>query len=412
MNLEETKHNSWNKTSARILYLSHDGLMEPLSQSQVWQYLRYLAKGHEITLVTYEKKKDWLDLPRRNSLIEEVRKAGVRWIPLRYHKNPAVFGAVLDLIFCLAVSIYLTLRYRINIAHARNAPFTLIAVFLKIIFGTRFIFDMRGFWADERVDGGLWKKNSLLYRFNKWLEKHYFLQADTVVVLTYAAVNEISKFGYLKNRDIDIEVIRTCTNLDLFYRKNLKKPRRDNGFILGYLGNAGTWYLLDPALAFFNILRESRPEAKMLFINDGQHEYIRSRLEAFDIPDSCVEFKKLLFNESADAISLIDAAVFFIKPVFSKKSSMPTKLGELFACGIPCLTNNGIGDIDQILEKEGVGILLPEFSQGQMRQAAKKLLELTEDPQVSERCVQAAKNYFSLKDGVRAYDKIYKRLAK
>ena len=41
---------------ARVLYLSHDGLMEPLSQSQVWQYLGKLARNHEVTLVTFEKK--------------------------------------------------------------------------------------------------------------------------------------------------------------------------------------------------------------------------------------------------------------------------------------------------------------------------------------------------------------------
>ena len=98
---------------ARVLYLSHDGLMEPLSQSQVWQYLRNLAKAHEITLVTYEKKKDWLDLSRRNALIDEVNKAGVRWVPLRYHKHPKIQATVFDLIACLLVSIYLTLRYRI-----------------------------------------------------------------------------------------------------------------------------------------------------------------------------------------------------------------------------------------------------------------------------------------------------------
>jgi len=396
--------------SARVLYLSHDGLMEPLSQSQVWQYLRNLAKAHEITLVTYEKKKDWLDLSRRNALIDEISKAGVHWFPLKYHKNPKILAVVFDLIVCLLVSIYLTLRYRIKIIHARNAPFTLIAMLLKIIFGTRFIFDMRGFWADERVDGGLWKKDGLLYRINKWLEKHYFLKADTVVVLTHAAVNEISKFDYLKNQDIHIEIIPTCTNLELFRRKNLKVSRKDNGFTLGYLGNVGTWYLFDPVLAFFNIFREFRPEAKMLFINDGQHEYIHSRLEAFNILDSCVELKTVPFNNSPDEICQMDAAVFFIKPVFSKKSSMPTKLGELFGCGVPCLTNSGIGDIDQILEKEGVGVLLRDFSQGEMKEAVKKLLKLTKDPEVSNRCVKVAEKYFSLERGVEAYDKIYKRL--
>lgn len=410
MNLREIKYSCLKKIPARVLYLSHDGLMEPISQSQVWQYLRNLAKVHEIILVTYEKKKDWLDLARRNALIDEVSKAGVRWVPLRYHQYPKTYASVFDLISCLLVSIYLTLRYRIKIIHARNAPFTLIAMLLKMIFGTRFIFDMRGFWADERVDGGLWKKDGLLYKVNKWLEKHYFLKADTVVVLTDAAVKEINKFDYLKNRNVHIEVIPTCTNLELFHRKSPKVSHNDGGFTLGYLGNVGTWYLFDPALAFFNVLREFRPKAKMLFINDGQREYIHSRLKAFNISDSCIEFKTIPFHNSPDEICRMDAAVFFIKPVFSKKSSMPTKLGELLGCGVPCITNSGIGDIDQMLEKERVGVLLREFNQAEMKKAVKKLLDLIKDPEVSNRCVKTAKKYFSLEDGVRAYDKIYRHL--
>lgn len=396
---------------ARILYLSHDGLMEPLSQSQVWQYLRNLAKAHEITLVTFEKNKDWSDLWRRNSLVEEVKKAGVRWVALKYRKSPKIVAAGFDLAACLLVSIYLTLRYRIEIVHVRNAPFALMGLLLKIIFGTRFIFDMRGFWADERVDGGLWKKDGLLYKINKWLEKYYFLKADTVVVLTQAAVDEIRKLDYLKNRDIDIEIIRTCTNLELFYPKRSKVPLEGGGFTLGYLGNVGTWYLFDPALVFFNTLREFRPQAKLLFINDGQHEYIRLRLKAFNIPDSCVELKTIPFSKSCDEICRMDAVVFFIKPVFSKKSSMPTKLGELFGCGVPCVTNSGIGDVDQILKEEQAGVLLYRFNQEDMRAAAKQLLELTKDPQISSRCVKTARKYFSLEDGVKTYDKIYKRLS-
>lgn len=394
---------------ARVLYLSHDGLMEPLGQSQVWQYLCMLSKNHQITLVTFEKENDWRELSKRKAMIAEAKETQIRWLPLKYHKNPKILGPVFDIIVCFLVSTYLTLRYRIKIIHARNAPFTLIAMVLKI-FGTHFIFDMRGFWADERVDGGLWKKNGMLHRINKWLEKHYFLKSDAVVVLTKAAVNEISKFDYLKRKTLQIEIIPTCTNLELFQPKKLKSAD-ENSFTLGYLGNAGTWYLFEPVLDFFNILREFKPEAKMLFINNGQHEYIRSRLEAFKIPESCFKLETAVFNRSAEAISRMDAVVFFIKPVFSKKSSMPTKLGELFACGVPCLTNKGIGDIDEILDKEQTGVLISEFTRKEMKEAARKLLELTKDPGLSSRCVKAAEKYFSLDRGVQTYDRIYRRLA-
>ena len=43
----------------KILYLSYDGLLESLGYSQVFQYLRELAKAHQICLITFEKSEEW-----------------------------------------------------------------------------------------------------------------------------------------------------------------------------------------------------------------------------------------------------------------------------------------------------------------------------------------------------------------
>jgi len=37
------------------LYLTRNGLLEPLGQSQVIAYLRGLSQNYKITLITYEK---------------------------------------------------------------------------------------------------------------------------------------------------------------------------------------------------------------------------------------------------------------------------------------------------------------------------------------------------------------------
>src|SRR3989344_5836191 len=156
---------------ARILYISYDGLMEPLGQSQIWQYLRLLAKDHPITLLTYEKKQDWQDAVARENLKSEVRRAGVKWIPLRYHKRPTVPATAYDLWVGLVVSSYLVASRRIQIVHARSYVPSLLALALKKSFGVMFLFDMRGLWADERLDAGLWRGGSLLYRLAKYFEK-------------------------------------------------------------------------------------------------------------------------------------------------------------------------------------------------------------------------------------------------
>ena len=44
---------------ANTLYLTRNGLLEPLGQSQVFAYLRGLAPEHDVTLITREKLEDW-----------------------------------------------------------------------------------------------------------------------------------------------------------------------------------------------------------------------------------------------------------------------------------------------------------------------------------------------------------------
>ena len=41
---------------ARVLYISYDGISEPLGQSQIISYLKKLSHENDIHLITYEKK--------------------------------------------------------------------------------------------------------------------------------------------------------------------------------------------------------------------------------------------------------------------------------------------------------------------------------------------------------------------
>lgn len=398
------------KQPVRVLYISYDGLMEPLGQSQVFQYLKKLAKAHQITLVTYEKPEDWAQTVERNRLIDEVRAAGIRWIPLRYHKRPTAPATAWDLAVGFLVCAYLILRYRIEIVHARSYVPSILALSLKRLFGTRFIFDMRGFWADERLDGGIWPKDSRLYWIAKWFERHFLTQADVVVSLTHAGVAAMREFPYLRENPPRFEVIPTCANLEIFQPEH--KTHTTGGFFtsyftLGYVGSVGSWYIFDPVLDCFKQLQRIKPDARLLILNRGEHDFIRERLAACGIDSGGVEIKTVTHSQVAAEMSRMDAGIFFIKPVFSKRASAATKLGEFLGCGIPCLSNAGVGDMEQILAGERVGAILGEFTQSAQADALRRLLELVEEPDIRDRCVAVARQYFSLDKGVQSYNKIY-----
>ncbi|MCT7994528.1 glycosyltransferase [Laspinema olomoucense] len=393
-----------------ILYITYDGLMEPLGQSQVFQYLQKLAPKHQIFLLSYEKPEDWANLSDRQALIAAVSTAGIRWIPLRYHKQPTVTATAFDLVVGFAICVYLVLRYRVTIVHGRSYIPSILALSLQKIFGIRFIFDMRGFWADERIDGGIWPQNSRLYKIAKWFEQQFLTQADVVVSLTQAGVAAMREFPYLKENHPRFEVIPTCTNLEIFHPRFHTQDRQDQPFTLGYVGSVGGWYLFDPVLECFKELLEIRPNARLLILNRNEGNYIRNRLTYYGIDEHLVELKTVAHSQVAEEMHRMNAGIFFYKPMFSRQGTAPTKLGEFLGCGILCLSNDGVGDMTEILEENRVGVVLREFTPHAQAIAVQKFLELVEDPTGRERCVTTAQRYFSLDSGVKSYDSIYQSL--
>jgi len=55
------------------------------------------------------------------------------------------------------------LRHRLRIVHARSYVPSVMALAIKRLTGVKYLFDMRGFWADERADGQLWPSPEPLY---------------------------------------------------------------------------------------------------------------------------------------------------------------------------------------------------------------------------------------------------------
>lgn len=397
---------------ATTLYISYDGMLEPLGQSQVLAYLKHLAVGRNIHLVSFEKPGDWVNTTERKRIAHSIAAAGILWHPLRYHKRPSAFATAWDIFCGIVVCLSLVVRYRVTLVHARSYVPSVMALAIKRVTKAKFVFDMRGFWADEKVDGGSWRRDGLMYKVAKGFERRFLLAADHVVSLTHAAVTEVQRFPYLQGCMPPVTVIPTCADLTRFAPMH----RVDRGctgisFVLGYVGSVGTFYLFDEVVACFLQLRIIRPEARLLVVNRGQHVYLRERLFAAGVPDTAVELTSTTHAEMPNQMARMDAGIFFIKPAFSKQASAPTKLAELLGCGIPCLGNAGVGDMAEVLEGEQVGVALTSFDAASLKLGLERLLQLVDNPGTRARCVAAAQRHFSLDEGVARYRSIYNLLA-
>lgn len=394
-------------------------MTDPLGQSQVIPYLQGLVRaGHSVWLLSCEKPARFEK--EKKAIAKILAESSIEWIPINYTSRPPVFSTLWDVNALKRTASACIEANSIDVLHCRSYISALVGEYAQKKYGTKWIFDMRGFWADERVDGGIWKLSNPLfktvYNFFKRKEKDFLKKANAVISLTQNAKDEIHSWnGFEKTA---ITVIPCCADLSLFekraaddravaqLRKELQIP--ENSFVLSYLGSLGTWYMLEEMLDFFVILKQKYPQAIFLFITGDSEEMVlhKSRLKGID--DQSIRVRSAKRAEVPTFASLSDASMFFIKPLFSKKASSPTKMGELMSLGIPLICNAGVGDVSQILLDGGNGILLHEFSAAAYQKAVDELPQVLQNsPQSTIAC---AERYYSLKDGIHKYNRVYESL--
>lgn len=390
-----------------VTYVSYDGMLEPLGQSQVVAYLERLAEHYRITLISFEKPQDLRNTQEMAWMQQKLVKADIEWRPLRYHRRPTVPATLYDIVRGMAVALWIGLTRRTKILHARGNIPALMLLPLSWILRARLLFDLRGFWADERVDGGLWPKDGRLYRIAKALERTCLRQAAHVVVLTNTGLDTLLKDPHFSAKPNSVTVIPTCTDLEKFVWRAGPLPEP---FTLGYLGSVGTWYLFDESLRVFQAIKKRLPSAKLLILNRNEHEKIGESLAKHEISPQDVSLVRALPRDVPAHMQKMHAGLCLIKPCFSKLASAPTKLGEFLAAGIPVVVNTGVGDMAQVVDAYDAGVVMDGFPESEIERAAESLLAVCSDPGAAERCRKAAVSAFSLENGVKRYAGVYEQL--
>ena len=95
----------------------------------------------------------------------------------------------------------------------------------------------------------------------------------------------------------------------------------------------------------------------------------------------------------------------------AKTASAPTRFAEYLAAGMPVAVTPAVGDLELLVERHGVGVVLREEDDATLTLAAVRLRELAGDPDVRERCRRLAADRFDVRSGCARYAALYARLA-
>jgi len=398
----------------RVLYLSHNGLTEPLGRRQVLPYLIGLsARGWRFSVVSFEKT--WTATPEQRAAVEQlVRAAGIDWRPLRYHRRPPLLATAFDVAQGWRAGRRLGRSARL--IHARSSVPALMARLISRGAGTPrvpWVFDVRGLLAQEYVDAGHWTEGSLRQRLTSAVERRLLEQADGVVTLTRRIVERLpepeaggsTRPAAVVPCSVDLESFRPSAEWRRAVREEL---RLGDDPLLVYSGSLGSWYRLDEMLDFFEAAGRTLAGLRFLLLTPqaaaatqaANARGMASRVTARSLePDAVPRY-----------LAAGDAGICFLGKHESKQASSPTKFAEYLAAGLPVITNRWIGDADTLAGEE-CWILVDEFSASDYEQAAARLTGLLAAPAATRRASRAlAEREFALEAAVDRYDALYRQL--
>ncbi len=400
----------------KVLYLSYDGMTDPLGQSQVINYLIGLSnEGLQFDIISFEKPAKFQALGSEIKAL--LDKNNIGWYPQVFHQQIPVLSKVQDRRKMYTTAVKLHKRNKYDVIHCRCYIAAEIGLKLKRATGVKFFFDIRCFWANQKQDDGRWDTSKWFWKkvfdHYKKKEKEFVQKADHMVCLTAVGKSEIKSWPFYTN--IPLTVIPCCANSDLFdltspdkkksAREALKIPA--DAFVLSYLGSLGTLYMLEEMIQFFKLLLQKKSNAFFLIITNSEPDEVKSLLALQGIETDKYMILSVPFTRVPQMMHASDLSLSLTKPVYSKMAGSPVKIGEILSMGIPMIANN-VGDSGLFIQKNKLGIMLPDTTEKSFKNAIDNISTIINLE--AEKIRQVALEEYSLENGVNAYREAYEEI--
>ncbi|MEM1326608.1 MAG: glycosyltransferase [Bacteroidota bacterium] len=392
----------------KTLFLTRNGLLEPLGKSQILAYLVPLSGEYDIHIVSFEKtrnlkaEKDYLAI---QSLCDQHN---IKWTPLTYRRFSRKLGIVAGFFELYWTTRRICREENIQLIHARSYYPAFIALATLRYAQIPFIFDMRALWPEELIVSGRLKDKSGAYHIIKSMEKSCLAQSAHIVSLTAAAIGHLAR----QHPDLPIpqktSVIPTCTDLSRF---QVRQAAASDAIVISCIGTLlSGWFKMNILQAVVNYLLTSHAPIRFELLTRDDATKVLDALDPSGRWQDRIHIESVPFEQMPKRVAAHDGSVFFFNADISKLGSCPTRMGELLAAGIPILANPGVGDVGAIIAENKVGVLIEDETPEAIARACEEFLALLQQPSIAQHCRSVAEELFSLSSGVAAYRKIYQNI--
>jgi glycosyl transferase family 4 len=379
--------------AADVLYVTFDGVLQPLAFSQVVRVLAGLGKrGLRYHLLSIERPAD-LDRPELRRAVDDLlRPANVSWTTVAAPSMGTPARAIDALVRTIVRAAGIVRREGIRLVHARGYQAALLARALKQWTGVPYLFDARGYWIEERSGPQGWFSTSSAYALGKFGEQALFRGAAAIVTLTDLQATDLGS-GLFGPPPRLIEVIPTCTDYDAFYLHASRPTKPDVGgsmvplavqsrlagkLVIGIVGALNASYFVKESLTLVKLATQMRPDAHLLVLSAQRREY-DAAIQSVGIPSERYTLESAEHRMMPEWLQWIDWGLLLLPETAAKRASVPTKLAEFFATGVRPLFFGCNSEATRWVERAGSGHVLPSIDLDDLRAGARFIADSPTD---------------------------------
>ncbi|MDP2913147.1 MAG: glycosyltransferase, partial [Candidatus Omnitrophota bacterium] len=167
------------------------------------------------------------------------------------------------------------------------------------------------------------------------------------------------------------------------------------------------WYMISEMLDFFKVMKDKLRNSRFIFLTDDKDGQLAHLTTEKGI--SCVDIIKVSYNDVPVYLSDATAGLLFKWPN-ERLDSFPIKIGEYLASGLPIIINAGMGDVEELILRNRIGVVVKSCDEASYLKAIGDLgILLREGAALRKRCSDIAAKYLSSSFGILQYENIYKR---
>jgi glycosyltransferase involved in cell wall biosynthesis len=355
-----------------IIYISYWGINDGLTESTVLPHLKLLEEDSRVKNVfffTFERSTfqfiSSLSKVKHFPIVEKHFPPGLNkflsyrngWIQLKKLVNTTP----IDLVICRSIFAGI---YGHKLFKIKAIPF---------------IVESYEPHVDYMEESGEWKPNGLKSKIIRKYDELIRKSAFKLFPVSNHYAEKLQKEGLDKTRlavipcSVDIQRFQFSQDIRSKIRKEIVIKDEINVGI--YVGKFGGIYLKEEAFKLFKSTYEAyESNFFLIIISPEKKEEILTQLVAVNFPIEKVYINRVDHKEVPNYLSASDFAFSTIKPAPSRSYCSPIKDGEYWANGLPILITKGVGDDDEIISENEIGVVYDVTTENP-KSASKKMID-------------------------------------